>query len=392
MLIRILAYFVPFAINFLSGGFFFITAYRFSEAGCSRTVTTCSIVAWGVAYCLLTMLVGKLATVKRILPLILAGGVTLSLTSLGFIIFDGLYTQFLWLIFAGFGAALFCTPFQLLAKEIESGTKKGVVSATAFYTLTWSCGLASGPLAFARFTLRQGFFITMFLAIAVTVSVILIALLRPKKTAEPTVETTTAAPAQFTVKTYDKLAVLGWIVGGLGTVTVCQIRALWPKLGLELDIPRHHNAYILALVSYAQAVTALMLCRSKSWMWKQLPAVLMGVCGVVTLLSFAFVPVFTHHVAAFYIISGVYGIYSGCFYFYLVYHSLAHPVRSSFFVTGNEIIVGITSIAAPLLGGFISDVSGHTESAFIFAAIVAAAAFVIQMIVLRPSNISEETK
>ena len=127
-------------------------------------------------------------------------------------------------------------------------------------------------------------------------------------------------------------------------------------------------------------------------MWKRLPAVLMGVCGVVTLLAFAFVPVFTHHVAAFYIISGVYGIYSGCFYFYLVYHSLAHPVRSGFYVTGNEIIVGITSIVAPLLGGFMADVSGHTESAFIFAATVAAAAFIIQMIVLRPSNIAGETK
>jgi len=295
-------------------------------------------------------------------------------------------------VLAGFGAALFCTPFQLLAKDIESGTNKGVVSATAFYTLTWSCGLASGPLAFARFTLRQGFFITMFLAIAVTLSVILIALLRPKKAAAQAAEITPAAPAQFSIKTYDKLAVLGWIVGGLGTVTVCQIRALWPKLGFELDIPKHHNAYILALVSYTQAVTALLLCRSKSWMWKRLPAVLMGMCGVATLLSFAFVPVFTHHVAAFYIISGVYGIYSGCFYFYLVYHSLAHPVRSSFYVTGNEIIVGITSIAAPLLGGFLADVSGHTESAFIFAATVAAAAFIIQMIVLRPSNIAGETK
>jgi hypothetical protein len=272
MLVRILAYFVPFAINFLSGGFFFITSYRFAEAECSRTVVSSSIVAWGLAYCLLTAVVGKMASVKNALPFILAGGVTLALTSAGFIVFDGLYTQFLWLILAGCGAALFCTPFQLLAKDIESGSKKGVVSATAFYTLTWSTGLASGPLAFARFSLRQGFFITLALSLAVTASVVMIALLLKKRSSEKAIEAVSDAEipsstAVFTEKTYDKLAILGWIVGGLGTVTVCQIGALWPKLGLELDIPQHHNAYILALVSYVQALVALLLCRSKGWMW-----------------------------------------------------------------------------------------------------------------------------
>ncbi|MBR2345703.1 MAG: hypothetical protein IKA71_07980 [Lentisphaeria bacterium] len=392
MLVRILAYFVPFAINFLSGGFFFITAYRFSEAGCSRTVISSSIVAWGVAYCLLTALVGKLASVKNALPFILAGGVTLSLTSVGFIVFDALYMQFLWLILAGFGAALFCTPFQLLAKDIESGSKKGVVSATAFYTLTWSAGLASGPLAFARFSLRQGFVITLILSLAVTLSVVLIALLRPRGGSANAETGKSVHEVIFPEKTYDKLAILGWIVGGLGTVTVCQIRALWPKLGLDLDIPQHHNAYILAVVSYVQAIVAVMLCRSKSWMWRRLPAVLMGGCGIVTLLAFAFAALISRHVAVFYLIAGAYGVYSGCFYFYLVYHSLAHPTRSGFFVTGNEIIVGVTSIVAPLLGGMLADICGYTEAAFVFAAVVALAAFIAQWYMLDPVKLATGDK
>jgi hypothetical protein len=221
----------------------------------------------------------------------------------------------------------------------------------------------------------------------VTLSVVLIALLRPRSGSANAETGKSVHEVIFPEKTYDKLAILGWIVGGLGTVTVCQIRALWPKLGLELDIPQHHNAYILALVSYVQALVALLLCRSKSWMWKRLPALLMSLCGVATLLAFAFAALVTHHVAIFYIIAGCYGIYSGCFYFYLVYHSLAHPARSGFFVTGNEIIVGVTSIVAPLLGGFLADISGHTETAFIFAAVVALAAFIAQWIMLNPAGI-----
>jgi MFS-type transporter involved in bile tolerance (Atg22 family) len=49
--------------------------------------------------------------------------------------------------------------------------------------------------------------------------------------------------------------------------------------------------------------------------------------------------------------------------------------------------VGVTSIVAPLLGGFLADISGHTETAFIFAAVVALAAFIAQWIMLNPAGI-----
>lgn len=388
MIVRILAYFVPFAINFLSGGFFFIASYRFAQAECSRVIVSGSIAAWGIAYCLMTAIVGRIVSGANALRLILTGGVLLSLTSVGFLIFNGLYTQFIWLVLAGIGAAFFCTPFQLLAKEIESGGKNsGTVSATAFYTLTWSSGLASGPLAFARFTPEHGFMITLALALAVTASVIIISLLRAGgKSSGVQAADEVSKPDLISEKGRTRLAYLGWIVGGLGTVTVCQIRALWPKIGSELHIEQHHIAYILALVSYSQALTALALCRSKSWMWRRLPALLMSVCGIVSLLGFVLVS----RVEFFYMLAVIYGIYSGSFYFYLVYHSLSHPTRSGFFVTGNEIIVGITSIAAPLLGGLLADWSGKTGTAFVFAAGITLAAFIAQIVMLNPAKLAEE--
>ena len=95
MLVRILAYFVPFAINFLNGGFFFITAQRFAAADCSAVVVASSVTAWGVAYCLVTMLVSRMVKNSNALALILTGGVILTLTSVGFLTVDGLYLQFL---------------------------------------------------------------------------------------------------------------------------------------------------------------------------------------------------------------------------------------------------------------------------------------------------------
>jgi predicted MFS family arabinose efflux permease len=384
MFLKILAYFVPFAINFLSGGFFFITSHRFAEASAPGIIIGSATAAWGIAYCAVTAIVGKLVNGANALKFILSGGVMLMITALGFIIFNGLYTQFVWLICAGVGAAMFCTPFQLLAKAIESGGETpGTVKATAFYTLTWSTGIATGPLAFARFSVRTGFIITFILALAVTVSVMIIArLLKNKEKNCNTVDCDTAAKEKeteiFSEKDYNKLAILGWIVGGLGTITVCQIRSMWPKHGYFLAISKDHIAYILALVSYIQAFTALLLCRSETWMWRKVPALLMTLPAVLSLLLFAFAT----DLKIFYAAAVIYGIYSGTFYFYLVYHSLAHPTRSRFFVAGNEVIVGIVNLLAPVIGGMFVDITGFTGSPFIFALAMAAAAFAAQMVIL----------
>ena len=332
-LLRLLSYFVPFAVNFLQGGFFFITSYRFAEAGCSGVVIGGALTAWGAAYCLVTMITGRLANISNALKFILSGGGILTLSSLGFIIFSGVYTQFLWLFTAGVGAALFCAPFQLFAKSIESGSNEshGTVWATSFYTMTWSVGFASGPLAFARLSVRSGFIVTLILSLAVVISVLLIAFRRrngagSRECAASDAVAAQAGQTEYPEKYFTRLAILGWIVGGLGTVTICQLRSMWPKLGSDLGIARYHVAYVLALVSYAQALTALLLCRSRNWMCRRFPSLLMNVPGIAALLIFAF----AGNTCCFYLAALLYGIYSGCMYFYLVYHSLAHPVRNSF--------------------------------------------------------------
>ena len=75
---------------------------------------------------------------------------------------------------------------------------------------------------------------------------------------------------------------------------------------------------------------------------------------------------------------------SGCFYFLLVYHSLVHPEKSAFFVSGNEVLVGCISIIAPLAGGVCADIFGTSAAAFVFAMVVALLAFTAQLVILSP--------
>ena len=388
MFLRILAYFVPFAINFLTGGFFFITSYRFAQADCPALIVGGAVTAWGIAYCLITMFVGRITRPGNALHLILAGGLMLTLTSVGFIVFfNNLYSQFLFLLMSGCGAALFCTPFQLLAKNIESASPRktsGAVSAASFYTFTWSVGFASGPLAFARLAPRTGFYVTLALALAVTLSVICIALILRKKVPAATAaaienDSSPAKQPEFSEQMFNKLAILGWIGGSVCTLAVCQIRSMWSKLGGELEFSRDHIAYVLALVSYVQALTGLSLCKSKCWMWKKLPLALISVCGVIAMALFAF----AEKLPLFYLAAVFYGIYCGCTYFMLVHNSLFHPRRSNFFVAGNEVVVGITSMLAPLAGGLLADSFKFTGAAFIFAGILIAAMVIVQYFMLK---------
>ena len=128
LLLRSLTYFVSFAVNFLVGGFLFIVSHRLAVAGCSGKVVGGSTTAWAVAVCLLTPLVGRIVTVNNALRLILAGGGMLVISAAGFLIFDGLYTQFLWVVLVGAGAALFCSPFQIFARSVENSNGKNFKS------------------------------------------------------------------------------------------------------------------------------------------------------------------------------------------------------------------------------------------------------------------------
>ena len=385
-LLRLLTYFVPFATNVLTGGFLFISTLRFAQAGCSGKVVGMAMTAWAVAYCLVTLPVGKFSGVTNALRFIVCGGILLIVSAGGFIIFDALYMQFIWLVTAGIGAALFCTPFQIFAKSVESRSQKSSAAAVAsgMYTLTWSLGFTFGQLAFARFSIRTGYLVTLFLAAAATASALLTAKLCEKQPEIPAENNTnTAEKAPFTGQTFFKLAVMGWLIGGLGVVTICLFRVMIPKCGAAFNISRQHIACIISLSTLVQGLTALLLCRSKTWMYRRIPAIFMAAGGIIPLVLFAFISA----VPLFYLAAGLYGIFSGCFYFSLVFHSLSHPEKNSFFVAGNEVIVGIVSMVAPFFGGWLADFTGFNGSPFIFAAAVCLLILAVQLIILNPAKL-----
>lgn len=370
---KILVYLFPMLINYIQGGMFFINAYRFSEGKAGSVVVGLALGAWAGIYCLASLIVGRITTGRNAPKLICTGALLIAAAALGFIVLDGLYTQFVWIVLTGIGAALFCSPFQVFMRSLEQPGNSGVVRAAALYTFSWSFGMACGPFVFGLFSARTGFTLNILLALAVAAGVVLADRFARRAAAPPQYAVNAASPAPVR-----DFAWVGWLVGGIGVVTVCQIRSMWPFRGAELHFTKTDIGLVLALVSLVQGLMALALIRSRSWMGQSRPALAVGATGAAGLLLFAF----GRTLPLFYLGAVIYGVYSGAFFFFLVYHALANPSRAARNVAGNEAVVGITSIAGPLLGGWVAQVD-NASAPFWLAALLAVGTSLVPAAVFR---------
>jgi predicted MFS family arabinose efflux permease len=67
----------------------------------------------------------------------------------------------------------------------------------------------------------------------------------------------------------------------------------------------------------------------------------------------------------------LFGIYSGGFFYYLIFHALIHPERSGQYVSVNEAIVGLGSMVGAAAGGWMADRFGFGSPYAIGAVLVA---------------------
>ena len=181
--------------------------------------------------------------------------------------------------------------------------------------------------------------------------------------------------ADALVGKFPDYAWVGWIVGGIVSLSVNQLRSMLQLHGAAIQVANLKQTMALALmtVSLVQGLTALSLVKSRVWMYKLLPLTLIALTGVAAMSSFCFV----NSLPGFLISAFAYGIYSGCGYFIFVFYALANREKAGRNAAINEISVSIASIAGPMLGGLLVDVSGISWTPFAMAsgAIVLATIF-----------------
>ena len=364
---KILIYLFPAMINFVVSGVFFYVTQRFVDSGASRLLSALVVPMWAINYCIANLIIGKLVTSRNAARLIVYGGMIFAASSLGFIFLDHLILLLIWTGLLGIGFGFYCSSFQVWCRELEQNSESGIAMATGKYTCAWSLGFAAGAVTFGLLNATIAFSMCFAVGVIVAGGVALINCNLKKNPAIAAVSTDDEpSAADLIVSKFPDYAWVGWIVGGIVSFSVTQLRSMLQPHGAAIGVDNLKETMALALmtVSLIQGLTALALVKSRIWMYKLLPVVLIALTGIAAMLSFCFV----RELPGFLLAAFFYGIYSGCGYFIFVFYALANREKAGHNAAINEISVSIASITGPMLGGLLAEKSGISWTPFAMAA------------------------
>jgi MFS family permease len=374
-MIRFLIYLFPAMMDVVIGAFFFVTAVRYSESGASSLTVTGVMATWAFTYSIFSILSGRIVTHKNAARILIFSGGAIALISFGYIIMPSLSLQYFWTALMGVATAFFFTPFQVFMKSLEHGEDGSVVRSTALYTLSWSTGMACGPFicgyVWPNFGWQWCYVMNATMGLTVMFGIWMLS----KYTSRHHAATFNSGKPSKAIdySNMPDLAWLGWLAAGIGCITVAAVRSLFPVKAALLELSKTDQGLILAIVSFTQAFVGLTFIRSKYWMYKPLPVAIFSLSGILGLLLFGL----GTKPGTFYAAALLYGIYSGMFFFYLVFHSLVHPTKSSKYVAINEAVVGIASIIGPIASGVIADKT-NSNLPFILVAVLVLLVMAVQ--------------
>ena len=354
----ILIYLLPALADMLVAQFMFINAVRLARAGASASVVANTVTVWSVVYLLACPVIGRFVTSANAARMMVSSMAGLAVIAALFTVTEGIAGVYILMGLAGVATALFFPPFQVFMKAVDRVDNKPMTYSTGLYTFAWSMGFAVGPFV-SGFLMELGpsgwKYACLFAVVAAAVTGVGVLFLKHLVQGQPAVSSPEPEAAGKPAADYSRqsnLVWMGWVGGGVGVILITFMRAVFPvRAEAVLHLAQSTQGLIFFLVSLCQAVTGLALCRSRYWMYRPTALAAFGVLGLLGTLAFGFGQSTLTLVAG----AVLFGVYAGSFFFYLVFHALVHPERSSHYVAINESVVGICSMVGAMIGGWVAD-------------------------------------
>ena len=330
-----LFYLIPSLFDYVLYGIFFIVGYRLAESGAGALTASSPMAVWGIIYALSAPLVGRITTEKNAGRLLCLSGWGTAVCSLLFILCKGVWAQLLLVGAMGVISALYCVPFQVRAGASRNGTSPE--RAAGLYTFSWSMGTAAGSFGFGCLPDAAGF------CINALIGILMVVFIRQGKKYEPRNEGK-ASPVDGKVP--ERMPQV-WLFCGTAAFCMALTGALLPLRGVELQTGVFLSGALLAVIRLVQGLLALAMIRGPHLMWGRgvfMCGTLTGVGGLLCwFLGSSILSLFAGAV--------LFGLCGGIFYFSLVFHALSHREKSGIYLGINELIIGVTGIAGPVVGG-----------------------------------------
>ena len=369
----ILIYVFPAAVDLVIGLVLFVATVRAVRMGGETLRSAAVLTVWSLVYVIACPVVGRFAKPANASRLVLAGISMLAVFCALLAFAPGFVPMLLLVGGVGVAAALFFPPFQVFMKDYDAAGGKSLASSTGLYTFAWSAGFATGPLA-SGFLMQlggaQGWRLAFLLGAGVCILLTIILLgLNRRRGSQPVPSHTDAIAADTTYATKPDLAWLGWIVAGVGFIALSMIRSVFPARAVGvLYFAEGSVGMLFFTISMTQALVGLAMTRSRTWMYRPLPLVGFALAGVAGTLCFGVGERLPLLLAG----AVLFGIYSGSFFFFVVFHALVHPSKAGHYVAVNESIVGIMGVLAPLAAASAADMLGYRVPFFAACGLVIA--------------------
>ncbi|MCD4824926.1 MAG: MFS transporter, partial [Phycisphaerae bacterium] len=372
---RFLIYLFPAVADVVIASALFVCSNRLADAGKSKTEVAAVFTAWAVVYIITNQILGRFVTSRNAARMLITANLLFAATAGAFVLFPQILAIYGVMAVLAVATALFFLPFQLFMKAVEPDQHQGVVRSTALYTFSWSLGFACGPFVAGFIYQWMGwqwcFAFNALLSVLIAGGIFLLkhhARHHHDEAASPEqlpAGETDRNNASVNYHDFPDLAWLGWVGAGVGCMGIYVIIALLPSLGVAFKMPKSEVGLIIATLYVVQALMGLFFLRSRTWMFRARPVVGFAVFGLVSMAVFcvSLLPAIDgiHFFAislrtlCMYAAAVCYGVFSGAFFFCLVFHSLVHPERSAKYIAVNETVVGICCAAGPLMAGMLAD-------------------------------------
>ena len=393
---RFLIYLFPAVADVIIAATMFVCSNRLADAGQSRTDVAIVFAAWAMAYIAGNQILARLVTSRNAAAMIIVANLLFAATSVVFVLIDNVWAIYATMAVLAVASSLFFLPFQVFMKAVEPDQHQGVVRSVAIYTFAWSLGFASGP--FIAGFIYQGlgwqwcFAFTGLISLLTAFGVQLLKHHAKHHHSEAIASNQQSNAEDVNYHTMPDLAWLQWVVTGVGCLGIYSLLALLPSVGVSFAMPKSQIGSIIASLYVVQALVGLSLLRGKMWMFRPMPVMGFTVFGLVSMVGFAVsllpaldgaevltVPLRT---IGLYASVACYGVFSGSFFFGLVFHSLVHPNRSAKYVAINETVVGICGVAGPLMAGTLADRFGFSAFPIVLIVMITGA-MILQFVVLK---------
>ncbi|MBO4630595.1 MAG: MFS transporter [Lentisphaeria bacterium] len=390
---RLLFNLLPGLVNIITGLFMFISAKRMADSGANSFLVAATMAVWAFFYAVTAFGLGYILTKRNAVKVLLAGQTVLLISLLGLVLTPSVTAQYFWLPGTGIGTSAFFTSFQVVVKLFgkQEYALESVAKNTAVYTLSWSFGIASGPMLTAfvwgLFSPESGWRCCYWITIGMVLFIMACLILMNRFVKQRLIELGEAAdhapppeipPEQAKLP---DLIIASWGIGIFSGCVVAMMRTYLPDYCTKvLRMDTFKQGVILAVISYAQAFAGLACWKARSWQYRPLVLGAAGLGGILALVLFALSASWTVYLAGALLL----GIFYGVFYFTFTFHALINPLKTARYAAGNETIVGLTSTFAPVLGGVLAMQTGNVRFPFwLGAGLIAAALLFFTAFTLR---------